>query len=78
MLLLIVLWLKLQKLLRRKKLTIVTLEKTTKISDLEFTKLKMMLKGLNQQLKNYQKLRSVPLANFIIYNLRILQKAIYQ
>ena len=55
MLLLIVLWLKLQKLLRRKKLTIVTLEKTTKISDLEFTKLKMMLKGLNQQLKNYQK-----------------------
>ncbi len=55
------------KTIRREKLTINTLERTTKISGLEFTEteLKMMLEGLNQKLKNYQ-LRSIPLANFTV------------
>ncbi|HIO47900.1 TPA: amidase, partial [Candidatus Poribacteria bacterium] len=61
----VVLWSKLRKPQEDKKLTIGTLKEATKISGLEFTEteLEMMLEGLNQQLKNYQKLRSVPLAN---------------
>ena len=50
---LLVLQLKLRKQLEEKKLTINTLERTTKISGLEFTEteLEMMLEGLNKNSK---------------------------